>query len=597
MVIAKKGDCKEYQDEKNEAIEKFVARRVREAFEDEGVREIFKDLLLYFKKSIYGENCRLCCDLLFWKEDLGVIFIEVKAWDKNFISKNWNRIVSEEKRNPYAQIKGYVNCVLSLGIKPVSGVLAFPLLSYKDIENLPESPKTFFEKNEEEILFKEDFQSNELLRKKILKGVYFHHEKIPLEKIKANMEKFRRLFFPELEVPWKGNVLDYLQEEASYALTRPPKRKNLKERDCNVISGCSGTGKSVIVVSATIRQALEWYLKGDKDRKIQILVYNRSFLDKMKEDIEYVIKSRKLPRELLNYINMSTIHFLATQILKMHGIDRREGEDNVDKLSDLLETGKIKIPEELKPDVLLVDESQDIRRKWFKFIHSLLKPETVVGFAIDKVQRIYEDTDWTWKEVGFNAVGRSKVLKRIYRSASEIFSLGLEFLKRDKEYFKELSKLEGSWLKEKLETVKGKGKVRVLHSENRNSFDDVIKILEILLKRYDAKDIMIIEFFSKKAERLVKTLKFHPGLSPYLDKLTITTFHSAKGLEKKAVIIQDFDKLFHKVRNKKEERRRRSLGFVAITRAEEELYFVGNAKEGALKEIVEILKENSSVHM
>ena len=596
MVIAKKGDCKESQEERNEAVERFVARRIREAFEEECVREKFKDLFIYFKKGIYGKNCTLCCDLLLWKEDLGVIFVEVKAWDKDFISKNWDRIVSDKEKNPYVQLKNYVNCVLSLDIKPVSGVLAFPLLSINDVKELPESPRTFFEKKQDEILFKEDFQNNELLRKKILKDIYFFNDKIPLKEIKENMEKFRKLFFPELEVPWKGSVLDYLQEEASYILTRPPKRRESKERDCNVISGCSGTGKSVVVVSSAIRQALEWYLKGEKDKKIYVLVYNRSFLDKMKEDIEYVIKSRKLPEELLNYINVSTIHYLATQILRMHRIERKEKEDSVDKLVDLLETGKVKIPEELKPDVLLIDESQDIKRNWFKFIHSLVKPETIIGFAIDKVQRIYEDTDWTWKEVGFNAVGRSRVLKRIYRSASEIFFLGLEFLKRDREYFRELSKLEGSWLKERLETVKDKGKIRVLHSEDKNSFDDVIRILEILLKRYDAKDIMVIEFFRKKAERFAEKLQSHPYLSSFLDKLTITTFHSAKGLEKKAVIVQDFDKLFYEVKNKKEERRRRSLGFVAITRAEEELYFVGNAKEGALKEIVEIMKEKLSTY-
>jgi len=592
MVIAKRGDCKENQKESNEKVEIWVARRIKEAFEEECVRENFKDLFIYFKKSIYGEDCIPCCEVLLWKENLGVIFVEVKAWDRNYITKEWDKIISDKKENPVAQLKKYINCVLSLDIKPVSGVLAFPLLSIKEIDLLPESPKTFFQKLNNRVLFKEDFTSNEMIRHKVLSSISSYHNSIPLKEIEKNMRKFKELFFPELEIPWKENILDYIQEEASYHLTKPPKRINSNLRDCNVISGCSGTGKSVVVISATIRRALEWYLSKEKDKKVYVLVFNKSFLQKMKEDIDYVIKKRKLPEEIKNYINVSTIHSLAMDILKRYGVyfDKEKDEDAIRKLLDLMEENKIKVPDDFKPDLLLIDEAQDIRRKWFKFIHSLLKPETVIGFAIDKVQRIYEDTDWTWKEVGFNAVGRSRVLKKIYRSASNIFLLGFEFLKRDKEYYRELSKIEGSWVNENLEMLKDKGVIEILHTESYKNLYKVVELLEELVKKHNPKDIMVLEFFSNKAVKLKELIEKHAVLKDCAKDLTITTFYSSKGLEKKVVVIHDFDKLFHKVSTKKEERRRRSLGFVAITRAEDELYFVGNSKEGALKEIAGIVE-------
>lgn len=593
MVIALKGDCEEKQKEENERVEIEVARKIWRAFEEESIRENFKDLVIYFKKVLSGYDCNICCDITLWKEDLGIVFIEVKAWDKDYLPIGWEKLKREENKTPISQLLKYINCILNTGIKPVSGVLAFPNLSVREIKLLPERYRAILEQNKDKILFKEDFENNEILRKKILKDVSNFYNNIPAEVVKKNMKKFKELFFPELEIPWKGNILDYIQEEFSYHLTKPPKRINSNLRDCNVISGCSGTGKSVVVISATVRCALEWYLRKEKDKKVYVLVFNKSFLKKIKEDIDYVIKKRKLPEELKNYINVSTLHSLAVQILKRYGVyfDEKKDKDAIRKLLDLMEENKIKIPDDFKPDILLIDEAQDIRRKWFKFIHSLLKPETIIGFAIDKVQRIYEDTDWTWKEVGFNAVGRSRVLKKIYRNASNISLLGFEFLKKDKEYYRELSKIEGSWVNENLEVLKkDKGIIEILHTESYKDLYKVVELLEELVEKHNPKDIMVLEFFSDKANKLKELIKEHGNLKDCVKDLTITTFYSSKGLEKKVVVIHDFDKLFHKVSTKKEERRRRSLGFVAITRAEDELYFIGNSKEKALKEIKEIVE-------
>jgi len=519
MVVVQRGECEKAENlrKENESAEKFVVQKLLRAFDDDAVKDNFKDLVVYFKKHLYADGKDFCSDILLWKEDVGVIFVEVKAWDRDFIEREGWEQLTRKRGNPLSQVKMYINLVLSSGIKPVSGVLAFPNLSVKDVETLSDaSARNFFTSLRERILFKEDFLENELLRKKVLKGVYDFYESIPLEEIKANMLKFRKLFFPELEVPFKSSVLDYLQEEASYYLTRPPKNVGLKIKDCNVVSGCAGTGKSVVVQSATVRKALEYYYSGERHRKIQVLVYNRTFREKMYRDILYTINQRKLPKEILKMIDVSTIHFIATKILNLNRINFKvsKEEDAVKIAVEFLNKGKLRIPEEFKPDVLLVDEAQDIKRDWFTFIHALVKPDTIIGFAIDKVQRIYEGTEWkTWSEVGFNAKGRSKVLKRIYRSASDIFLLGLEFLKLDREYFRELSKLEGSWIGQELETVKGKGTIRFLGEDK--DFQKTLKLLKHLLAKYKPEDLMVVSFFSSKVSNLKSVIGRDKTLSEF----------------------------------------------------------------------------------
>jgi len=94
-----------------------------------------------------------------------------------------------------------------------------------------------------------------------------------------------------------------------------------------------------------------------------------------------------------------------------------EGEDLVEKAITVFKEKSI--PESIKPDILLVDESQDFRLSWFRLIHQIKKENTVIAFGVDETQRIYEGTDWRWKDTGFDARGRVTVLRKIYRSSGK----------------------------------------------------------------------------------------------------------------------------------------------------------------------------------
>ena len=66
-------------------------------------------------------------------------------------------------------------------------------------------------------------------------------------------------------------------------------------------------------------------------------------------------------------------------------------------------------------------------------------------------------------------------------------------------------------------------------------------------------------------------------------------------MEAKATVVVGFDKLFN-TKDKKADnlRRLRRLGFVALTRGQEEVHIIGAKEEGALKEVKEITEKLKS---
>lgn len=216
---------------------------------------------------------------------------------------------------------------------------------------------------------------------------------------------------------------------------------------------------------------------------------------------------------------------------------------------------------------------------------------------MDETQRIYEDTNWKWKDTGFEARGNVIVLKKIYRSAGKILDLAVEFLKRDPQLVKQLKELDNYWLDEleKFNSLEGKVEIKVAEKY----YNETVKVLEGLLYRYKPGEILVLtptnwkgfyEFLSRNFGGLVHfpNLTKEKELNP--SKVNVTTYYSSKGLEAKVSIVVGFERLFD-TENKKAEnlRRLRRLGFVALTRAQKELYVIGGKNYGALRELIEII--------
>lgn len=73
-----------------------------------------------------------------------------------------------------------------------------------------------------------------------------------------------------------------------------------------------------------------------------------------------------------------------------------------------MEDGNIRTP---RYEAILVDESQDFNVSWFKVLLQLLNRQTnELLIVMDQAQKIYQ-RGFTWRSVGIQVAGRSKILK------------------------------------------------------------------------------------------------------------------------------------------------------------------------------------------
>ncbi len=571
-------------------IERLALDKLKNAFKNDD------DVILYFHPVIYVPRYgrEIAPDIIWFKNGVGLVIVEVKAWSYNFlkdctVERGRLKHLKSGKTytNPIYEIRRFLEGLFDLGGKPVGWVFFLPNLSYKDYDKLPEEIKAFLPK--EKTIFQEDYTeltSKEIIREKIFGSLADFYTKIPQEVIEKNLQKVRKLLFPYLEIPQVDGTLDEIQEQLLYSL----------KKDYRIIRGGPGSGKTVTLLGKAIHEALKAYLSKEKT-SILFLTYTNALVSKIKRDLENIILKRELPKEILNYIEVRTLHSYAGSLLHKLApeVKIEKGEDLVEKAISVFKEKSI--PESIKPDILLVDESQDFRLSWFRLIHQIKKENTVIAFGVDETQRIYEGTDWRWKDTGFDARGRVTVLRKIYRSSGKILDFAVEFLKNDPQLIKRLKELGDYWLDqvEKFNNLEGKIEVII---ENRY-YNKVVEVLEKLLTRYKPGEILILtptnwgsfyNFLSSKFGDLVHfpNLTKEKELDP--SKVNVTTYYSSKGLEAKATIVVGFEKLFEISQNERVEelRRLRRLGFVALTRAQKELYVIGGKKEGALNELWEI---------
>jgi superfamily I DNA/RNA helicase len=240
----------------------------------------------------------------------------------------------------------------------------------------------------------------------------------------------------------------------------------------------------------------------------------------------------------------------------------------------------------------------------------LLKEDGLIIFGVDETQRIYEGTDWKWIDVGFDARGKTTILKKSYRNPGKILKLALEFLKKDRVLMEELRELEAVVTVDGIESVReDDGEIEFYETDNE--FEKVAHIVSNLLKQKTKPEeifiltphINLVKKFHKTISSLIpeiryklhhfssnseKGQKFIPK-----DKLVIMPYKSAKGLERPVVIVTGVQALPYSSSKKVSDKRRdRRTLYVALTRAQRKLIITSYLKQESefsrdLKEVVE----------
>ena len=252
---------------------------------------------------------------------------------------------------------------------------------------------------------------------------------------------------------------------------------------------------------------------------------------------------------------------------------------------------------------VVADEVQDLSNVELRFLRSLVEEKENDLFLVgDPYQKIYS------RKINFTAAGiavrgnRSRQLRINYRTSEEIKRLAISAVKgiNYDDFDGEAEKLNGY-----LSLFHGLAPTYDVFKTKDEEMDEVISFIKLLvIDGYKHNDIAI-GARTKESIRDVKS-KLHKLKIPYSDKTTtltgslegvvLSTFHSLKGLEFKAVILIDvnnrtsplyFQKMDNMEKLEKEEylNSERSLLYVAITRAISILKIVGT---GVKSELVKV---------
>lgn len=207
-----------------------------------------------------------------------------------------------------------------------------------------------------------------------------------------------------------------------------------------------------------------------------------------------------------------------------------------------------KIPDTSKFDHVFIDEAQDLTKVNLTVLCSIARQSCIVG--ADKGQKIFT-TSFTWESVGLNIKGgRTKILKNSYRSTKQIMQLAYSIQEKD-----EISKDE-EFTRPELPSEEGPEPMLIVSGGIEGQNKAIIENLGLILKKEPEATIGIL---SRKIEQMKKIesmlyranipyhliqassqTRFPQRLGSHHDPgIKLTTFHTAKGLEFKYVLISD----------------------------------------------------------
>lgn len=516
----------------------------------------------------------------------GVSILEVKDWSIDYLA-SWTRleiknINGEKLDNPVFKAGQYYKSLEGLfsmddRLYNTQGELDVKLSSFAI---LPHLKRAAFEENHladvfnqkpAHYLLSEDFNGLEI-------SDLFSEIK-PLSPMYLKM--LRAIIFPEIQIL---STSENHTQELIAALDAEQERfaKNISYGHY-MVTGVPGSGKTVMLLARAIH-----LIRENPDWKIRVLTYNRSLATKLEQKVKSLAENLSFLDIHIENIEISTFHKFALDIAhvsvpKLSGDEQQKWWD-YDLPSLSLQKAKPKY------DAILIDEYQDFLDDWirlaiqscktFKTIDSKKEEKNNINLFLagDRLQGLYRSTDTPWTEIDpiLDMRGRSKLLKKAYRSANEHIDLALQFLSVDEKLKAEVEKFYCPMKEIEYENSVENG-IGMIEGELE---EVAIKIEELIYKAgYNPNEIMVLCKDWQRANTFIQTLpKVLQAKAESLNKkastehkIIVTTYQSAKGLEAPIVFLLDTDR-FISTSVKEEALKYRKTMYVGITRASEQLY-------------------------
>lgn len=527
----------------------------------------------------------------------GISILEVKDWSVDYI-KNVNRrtvqLLDRECENPIMQVNGYKNILSSaLFTRDFNSVdqdsickgIIFTNLSEEDRSN--ENLSTLFNSSVK-YLFKKDMSNIDL--DKIFDGNIEYND--------SELKMIRVALFPEIEITTVQNSINSNSDIKSLDFEQEEFAKRIPIGNY-MVTGIPGSGKTVILLSRAI-----YLIKENPNWKVLILTYNKSLSCKISSKIDKFAEIFKndINNKNINLENIEVRHF--HEETKRLSMDERKPIDMDSNTWFSEEVVKIANKNATETyDAILIDEYQDFRMSWIELCVKLCKTYTLdktgkevknIFLAGDRLQSIYNNKDISWRSIGIDMRGRSKLLKTSYRSAKQHMSLALDFLRMDEELKEEVDRFYQDDSEDNNLGALNSGSVEFI-SGNYSIIGD--KINELKNQGYKNEDFLILaaskniclDIKSKSSELIKYEMEFVKDLdnSNIQDNIILTTYHSSKGLEAKVVFLTTIDRIYSG--NDIGDKLKRKTAYVGITRASEKLYVHSGVRDRG--ELITELKE------
>lgn len=513
-------------------------------------------------------------DFILVDEYKGISIIEVKDWSLDFIYKIDHKSVvvnGTTRNNPIYVTNKYFNTVKDL-LQLEHSLLENNELKYRIYSNLV---FTNIESNELEYIQScisqpptKCITSGKIITLSI-EDIFGYETKYIEE---YDFSTIRSVFFPESKDPkilqkklWEFHRRDTKENSIIKMLDiEQEKFANRVPYGHYMVSGIPGSGKTVILLARAV------YLAGENPNwRIIILTYTNSLTTKLQNKLESMHEDLDNMGIKYENIEIATFHSLAKSVANVGIIPSPTPKDYWKTILPYkaIENARATY------DAILIDEYQDFYDSWISLCLILCKKYEYKNqmtenlfLAGDRLQSIYNDKDSSWKSLGVNIAGRSKLLKSSYRSGSNHINLALDYLMKDEKLEKEVEKF-----------YEGRNGICCKY-ESENCVDFISGGLENINgylidlfsnQKYNPEDVLVLvpnskgpnnkdEIYQKLDIQLKSISIASKEVEP--NKMTVTTYHSSKGLECKVCILLNVDNLNDK-----------KLLYVGMTRASEKL--------------------------
>jgi len=580
--------------------EKRFAQRIKDLLED--------DYLCWYDIPL-GRQQRYP-DFILLHPSRGLLFIEVKDWKPasiKKINKEQVELLLPEGRkilpNPFVQVRQYAfNGIHQLQrdpflqadghyqgklIAPYGWGVVFTNITRAQIESaIPEEQRlnllpdhlTLYKDEMTESIEAEAFQQR-------LWGMF--HYRFPDKLSLPQINRIRWHLFPEVRI--QSPIQAGLFEEGSDALHNgEPVAEQLPDivrimdiqqeqlarslgEGHRVIHGVAGSGKTLIL---GYRAQL---LAQTSNKPILVLCFNTSLAAHLRSFIA--------GKGLAEQVQVYHFHDWCGTQLKTYHVDVVQGsekywEREVLSVISAVEDGHIP---RAQYGAVLIDEGHDFEAQWLQLVVQMIDPESnSLLLLYDDAQSIYKARSglgFTLSSVGIQAKGRTSILRLNYRNTREILDFAYRFAS---EYFTGLSTAEDELHVIQPEAAGTKGPKPVVHVLDawQQEVDYCLSCISAWRQQGLAwRDIAVIYVagFQGKAVSLALNKLGIPNLwmaakvykkayDPAVDRVTVLSMQSSKGLEFPAVLMVGLGQL----RNANIEQDARLL-YVGMTRAQSEL--------------------------